>query len=172
MPGGETQFAVRQTSSNEACSLQSQGLFFRRAPRSLPEKDGRLHVKKRLTLLFTSVFALWLSMSVFTQKGSSQEEAKEALAQVNAEKAISGRWTGTIMGKSTSTLTVRRRDGVMRIIHYDSSTQWTSQEHHSKQVNTIDASQVDSNDRVICLGVYDEKGEFHAAMISKRLSKP
>jgi len=126
-------------------------------------------MKKPLTLLFTYVFVLWLSMSVFA---TSQEEAKEAPAKVNAEKAVSGRWSGVVMGrsKSASTLTVRRKDGVMRTIHYDDSTQWTSQEHGSKQPNTIDASQINDTDRVICVGVYDEKGEFHAALISKRLS--
>jgi hypothetical protein len=131
-------------------------------------------LKKRLTLLFTSVFILWLSMPVFAQGGSNQEEAKEAPAQASAEKAISGRWSGIVMGrsKSASTLTVRRRDGVMRTIHYDGSTQWTSQEHGSKHANTIDDSQVNDNDRVICVGFYDKQSEFHAAMISKRLSNP
>jgi hypothetical protein len=37
-------------------------------------------------------------------------------------------------------------------------------------VNTIDASQVKDGDQVICLGSYDDKNEFHAAKISKRLS--
>src|SRR6185369_4843722 len=85
----------------------------------------RLRMKKRVTLLFTSVFVLWVSMPVVAQSGSSQGEAKEAPAQVNAEKAVSGRWSGVVMGrsKSASTLTVRRKDGVMRTIHYDGSTQ-------------------------------------------------
>ncbi len=131
-------------------------------------------MKQRLTLLFTSAFVLWLSMPVFAQGGSSHEEAKETPAKVNAEKAVSGRWSGVVMGrsKSASTLTVRRKDGVMRTIHYDGSTQWTSQEHGSKQANTIDDTQVNDTDRVICVGFYDEKGEFHAVVVSKRLSNP
>ena len=38
-------------------------------------------------------------------------------------------------------------------------------------INDIDANQVRDGDRVICLGFYNEKGEFQAASISKRLSQ-
>jgi hypothetical protein len=38
--------------------------------------------------------------------------------------------------------------------------------------NTIDASQVKYRDYVICVGSDDDKGEFCATMISKRLSHP
>jgi hypothetical protein len=130
-------------------------------------------MKKLLTPLFTAVFALGLSVPVFAQEGSGKEEGKETPAPEKNEKAVSGRWEGVVTSndKNRSALTVRRRDGFERVIHYDSSTQWTSQEHHSTKVNSIDASQVKSDDRVICLGFYDAKGDFHAAMISKRLSK-
>jgi hypothetical protein len=57
-----------------------------------------------------------------------------------------------------------------KVIHYDSSTRFSSQEHGAKKINDIDANQVKDGDRVICLGYYDEKGEFQAASISKRLS--
>lgn len=126
-------------------------------------------MKKLLTLLFTAVFALWLSTPIFAQEGSGKEESKPE----KNEKAMSGRWDGIVMGsdKNKSTLTVRRGDGFWRAVHYDSSTQWTSQEHHSSKINPIDASQVKNDDRVICVGFYDEKGEFHAVLISKRLSK-
>ena len=129
---------------------------------------------KNLLLLFTSVFVLfWLSIPLWAQEGSSKEEAKETSAQEKAEKAKLGRWEGIVTGthKDKSTLIVRRHNGFERTIHYDSSTQWTSQEHHSQQINTIDARQVKIWDRVICVGFYDEKGDFHAALISKRLSK-
>jgi hypothetical protein len=70
-----------------------------------------------------------------------------------------------------STLIVHVRDTeTERTVHYDASTVWTSQYHGEKKANTIDASQVKDHDHVICLGTYDEKGEFHARMISKRLS--
>ena len=127
-------------------------------------------MSKLLTLLLMSVVVFRLSMPIFAQEGSSNTEVKEAPPQ---EKAGSGRWEGVVSGtdKNQSTLTVRRRDGFERSVHYDSSTQWTSQEHHSTKVNTIDANQVKTDDRVICVGFYDGKGQFHAAMISKRLSK-
>jgi len=128
-------------------------------------------MKKRLTLLLAYVLVLWLAVPVFA---TSQGEAKEAPAKVNAEKAVSGRWSGIVTGsnKDQSTLTVRRRDGFERVIHYDRSTQWTSQEHHSTKINAIDTGQVKDTDRVICVGFYDEKGEFHAVVVSKRLSNP
>ena len=57
-------------------------------------------------------------------------------------------------------------------LHKSSSrqTKWVSQEHGSKTVNDIDASQVKDNDRVICKGTYDKDGVLHATLISKRLS--
>jgi len=141
---------------------------------NLSREGKRLPVKNLLLLLFTPVFVLWLSIPLWAQEGaSSKEEAKETSALEKAEKAKLGRWEGIVTGthEDKSTLTVRRRNGFEQTIHYDSSTRWTSQEHHSQQINTIDASQVKIWDRVICVGFYDEKGDFHAALISKRLSK-
>ncbi len=69
-------------------------------------------VKKLLTLLFASVLAFSLSMSVFAQEGSKKEEAKEAPAQGKAEKAAKqARWEGIVVrsNKDESTLTVRKR---------------------------------------------------------------
>ena len=73
--------------------------------------------------------------------------------------------------KDKSTLTVHVSDvNVEKTVVYDASTKWTSQYHGDKKVNTIDATQVKDGDQVICLGSYDDKGELHATMISKRLS--
>jgi hypothetical protein len=119
--------------------------------------------KKLLTLLFTSVLAFPLSMAVLAQEAPAQAKA-----------AQSARWEGIVAhgNKQKSVLTVRARaSNNEKIIHYDSSTRFTSQEHGSKKVNDIDASQVNEGDRVICVGYYDEKGEFRAALISKRLSQ-
>ena len=69
-------------------------------------------------------------------------------------------------------LTVRKVGSIERTVHYDASTQFTSQEHGSKKINNIDATEIKDNDRVICLGNYDDKGEFHATQISKRLTNP
>jgi hypothetical protein len=84
-----------------------------------------------------------------------------------------GRVEGKVVrsNKDKSTLTIRLRDtDTEKIVHYDASTKWTSQFHHDKKVNTIDASEVKDGDQVICLGTNDDKGEFHATAISKRLS--
>jgi hypothetical protein len=118
-------------------------------------------VKKLLILLFTSVLAFPLSMLVFAQ---------EAPAQAKAAKEA--RWEGTVIRSNPdkSTLTVRDSNSVEMIVQYDSSTQWVSQEHGSKKVNDIDASQVKDNDRVICRGTREKEGMFHATLISKRLS--
>lgn len=132
-------------------------------------------VKRLLTLLFTSVLALSLAMPVLAQENTKKEEAQGPPAQGKAETpAKVARWEGMVVRSSTnqSTLTVRKSGSTaVKIIRYDSSTQWTSQEHGSKKVNKIDASQVKDGDRVICLGTYDNQGVFHATLISKRLTK-
>ncbi len=124
-------------------------------------------VKTILTLLLTSVLAFSVSMSAFAQAGSKEKGAKEAPA------AKQDRWEGVVtrINNDKSTLTVRQRSSnIEKTVQYDSSTQWTSQEHHSKKVNTIDASQVKDNDRVICVGTFDKDGILHATLISKRLT--
>ena len=121
-------------------------------------------VKKVLTLLFTSVLVFGLSAPMFAQEGSKPAEG------MAAEKA---RAEGIIVrsDKDSSTLTVRNRDtNVEKTVHYDSSTQWTAQEHHSKKTNNIDASAVKDGDRVICVGTWDKDGSLRAASISKRLT--
>jgi hypothetical protein len=112
-------------------------------------------VKRQLILPFAAVLLLIASLPAFAA------DAKQA------------RWEGIVTrsNKDQSTLTVRARgSNVEKTVMWDSSTKFTSQEHHSKKVNTIDASQVADNDRVICVGTYDDKGVLHASLISKRLS--
>jgi hypothetical protein len=120
---------------------------------------------KLFTWLFASVLVFGLSTPVFAQEGSKPAEGKAA-KQGRVEGII------TRSDKDKSTLTVRNRDtNVEKTVQYDSSTQWTSQEHHSKTVNNIDASQVKDDDRVICLGTFDKDGILHATTISKRLTR-
>ncbi|MGD0791960.1 MAG: hypothetical protein ABR920_09340 [Terriglobales bacterium] len=122
-------------------------------------------LRKLLTLLFASVLVFGLLTPVFAQEGSKPAEATAAKQ---------ARWEGVVTrsNKDKSTLTVRSRDtNVEKTVIYDSSTQWTSQEHRSKKVNNIDASQVKDDDRVICLGSWDKDGALHAASISKRLTR-
>ena len=116
-------------------------------------------MNKLLGLVFASLFVFIVTGPMRAQE-SAKKPAKEA------------RWEGTVvfMG-SDSTLRVRQVGGTIeKTIHFDSATVWNSQYHGDKTVNTIDASQVKGGDRVICIGTYNEKGEFHAIMISKRLS--
>ena len=121
-------------------------------------------VKKVLTLLFASVLVFGLSAPVFAQEGSKPAEGMAA-EQARAEGIV------VRSNKDNSTLTVRNRDtNLEKTVHYDSSTQWTSQEHHSKKINNIDASAVKDGDRVICLGTWDKDGSLHATSISKRLT--
>jgi hypothetical protein len=93
-----------------------------------------------------------------------------SLAQGQAKP---GRVEGRIVrsDKDKSVLTVHeRRVDADRTVSYDADTKWTSQYHGDKQAKPIEASEVKDGDQVICLGSYDEKGIFHAASISKRLS--
>src|SRR5712692_5938516 len=118
-------------------------------------------VKKLLTLLFMSGLAFTLSTVVFEVAAAQDKAAKET------------RWDGTVIrsSKDQSTLTVRKRGGTAEMtVQYDSSTRWVSQEHGSKKVTDIDASQVKDGDRVICRGTWEKKGVLHATLISKRLS--
>jgi hypothetical protein len=130
--------------------------------------------KKVLILLSTFLFAFSLSMLMFAQEGSRNQEAKESPAGGKAEKTAKlGRCEGVIARSSPdkSILTVRQvGSNVERTVRYDSSTQWVSQEHGSKKVNRIDPTQVKDGDRVICKGTWEKDGALHATVISKRLS--
>lgn len=136
-------------------------------------------VRKAFALLFGSALVLGLSIPMLTQEGSNAGAAKETAShQARLKKAKAtkeDRWEGIVIrsNRDKSTLTVRKiESNTEKTVHYDSSTVLTSQEHGSKHVNHINADQIQDNDRVICLGTLDEKGDFHATLISKRLSNP
>jgi hypothetical protein len=113
-------------------------------------------LKKAAALLSMVVLVFSVSVPGFGQGAAKETRVEGPVVRSNKDK---------------STLTVRVRDtGTEKIVHYDDSTKWTSQYHGDKKVNTIDASQIKDGDQVICLGAYDDKGEFHATTISKRLS--
>jgi hypothetical protein len=89
-------------------------------------------LKQLLALLLTSVLTFPLATAVFAQDAPAKEKvAKE------------GRWEGHIVrsSKDQSSLTVRKV-GLMveKIVKYDNSTRWVSQEHGSKKVNDISAA--------------------------------
>ena len=119
-------------------------------------------LKKLLAVLLASVLTFPLATAVFAQDAPAKEKvAKE------------GRWEGHIIrsSKDQSSLTVRKVGSASeRIVKYDNSTRWVSQEHGSKKVNDIDASEVKDSDRVICTGTWDKDGVLHATLISKRLT--
>ncbi len=82
------------------------------------------------------------------------------------------RWEGIVArsNKSKSMFTVRARgSNLEKNIYYDSATRFTAQAHGDKNMKDIDVTQIKDGDRIICLGAYNEKGEFLAAFISKRL---
>jgi hypothetical protein len=122
--------------------------------------------KKMVTLL--SVLVVSVSMLALAQ------DTKEGQDKMSMGKpAKQARWEGIVVrsDKDKSMLTVRQRgSNVEKNVMYDSSTEWASQEHGSKKVNKIDASELKDNDRVICLGTWDKDGVLHATMISKRLT--
>ncbi|MGH9503888.1 MAG: hypothetical protein ACRD20_13630 [Terriglobales bacterium] len=125
-------------------------------------------VKKLVTFFFASVFAVSLS-ALFVQVAPAQEKMEKT-----GKMAKEARWEGVVIRRSAdqSTLTVRKLDspGIEKTVQYDSSTKWVSQYHGDNKVETIDASQVKDDDRVICRGTYDKDGILHATLISKRLS--
>jgi hypothetical protein len=119
-------------------------------------------VRKRFTLLCASAIAF--SLPVLLPSAHPQE-----MTDKNGKQ---GRWEGEVVRRSPdkSTLTVRKvGSSDERMVHYDSATRWVSQEHGSKKVNDIDPTQVNANDRVIALGIWD-RGVLYATLISKRLS--
>ena len=121
--------------------------------------------KKLFTLLFASVVACSVS-ALLVQMAPAQEKMDKTAKEQD-------RWEGVIARSNPdkSTLTVRQvGSDLVKTVRYDSSTRWVSQEHGSKEVNTIDASQVKDGDRVICKGTWEKDGALHATMISKRLS--
>jgi len=113
-------------------------------------------MRKLLGFLFASIFVFTGSTLVLAQESTTTKKpANEA------------RWEGTVVRFSSdrSSFDVRQVSGdIQKTIYFDSATVWNSQYHGSKTVNKID--------RVICLGTYNEKNEFHAKTISKRLSHP
>ncbi len=108
-------------------------------------------VKQRVTLAIAAMLVLLSSLMASAQ---------------------AARWEGIVArsNKSKSMFTVRARGSTTeKDIHYDSSTRFTAQAHGDKDMKEIDAGQIRDGDRIICLGAYNDKREFVAAFISKRL---
>ena len=113
-------------------------------------------LKKVASAFFLTVLVLSLSALGFPEGSAKGERVEGRIVRSNKDK---------------STLTVREgANGPEKTVHYDESTKWTSQYHGDKKANTIDAGQVKDGDYVICVGSKNDKGDFHASTISKRLS--
>jgi len=113
----------------------------------------------RKIAVLSFLVALVVGVSV---PGFSRADAKK-------EARVEGKVLRRSLDKSTLTVHVQKPDSE-KTVYYDSSTKWTSAYHNDKKVNDIDAKQVNDGDEVICLGSVDDKGDFHATSISKRLS--
>lgn len=105
-------------------------------------------------VLATLLIVLFAAVGLAAQEKAAGEKKKEL------------RWHGTIIrsNKDASTLTVART-GTERwelVVHYTSATKWT------KRNKPSDQSEFKENSRVICLGNYDEKGDFYATRIDLR----
>src|SRR5216683_1992311 len=105
-----------------------------------------------LLMLLAAIVAMGVTVEAVVAK---DKEGKMGAAQKEA------RWTGTIVrsDKDGGTLTVRK-DGsaTEKIVHFDADTKWTKQE--KGKIESIDPSHFKDGDRVICVGSYNEKGEF------------
>ncbi|HTS09710.1 MAG TPA: hypothetical protein VMP68_29360 [Candidatus Eisenbacteria bacterium] len=118
-------------------------------------------MKKLFGLLFVSMLVFSVSAPIRAQETTTTKQPAKA------------RWEGTVVriNANNSTMDVREVSGNLeKRIHFDTATVWNSQYHGSKTVDKIDASDVKEGDRVICLGTYNDKKEFYATTISKRLS--
>ena len=90
-----------------------------------------------------------------------------------AADAKEGRVEGVVVRRNTdkSTIVVRvRPSNNEKTVNYDASTKFSSAYHGDKKANPITADDIKDGDQVICLGSVDEKGDFHASSVSKRLS--
>ena len=99
-------------------------------------------MKRILVLLLIAVFAA-IGLAA-KEKAAAGEKKEKAVAAAKLE-----RWSGGIlrMDKDASTLTVRKKGGMEKIIHYSSATAWTN-----KEKGTVDAATLKEGDRVVCIG--------------------
>lgn len=97
-------------------------------------------------------FVLCLALTAFAKEG----KVEGVVVRRNADK-------------NTITVRVRTENNVEKIVNYDSSTKFNAA-YHGKKPSEIKADEIKDGDQVICLGSYDDKGDFHATMVSKRLS--
>jgi hypothetical protein len=93
-----------------------------------------------------------------------------ALAQEGGKKSKQARWHGMLVriSEDGSMFTVRKGN-VEKSIHVNDETKYTQTK--GKKAVDISKSDIKENDDIICLGKFDEKGEFVATRIDKRLPR-
>jgi hypothetical protein len=116
-------------------------------------------MRKVLLILLFALFAL--TMMGF----AAQEAAAGAKGGKTAVKAA--HWSGAVdrIDKENSILTVRKKGGMTKQIHFDASTKWSS-----KAGGTVDPSALKEGDRVVCNGTY-EGNKFIATEIILQIAK-
>ncbi len=112
-------------------------------------------------ILVLTLFALLAIVAFGARSASAQEPKQEKEKTAVAKKEA--RWHGTLvrMNKDESTMQVRKGT-IERTIHFNESTQWTE----GKKV--IAMSDVKDGADIICLGKFDEKGNFQATRVDLR----
>ncbi len=102
--------------------------------------------------------------------GSHATAQEKTGKKAKAASTTNVRWHGNIVrtSKDASTITVRKGN-IERIVHYDGYTQWTKTV--GRETTTIDPSGVKEGDNVICLGKFNDKGEFTASRIDLRVPR-
>jgi hypothetical protein len=110
-------------------------------------------MKRILVLLLIAVFAA-IGLAAQDQPAGGEKEKKVSAAKLE-------RWSGGILRMDTegSTLTVRRKGSIEKIIHYSSATAWTK-----KAGGAADPSTLKEGDRLVCFGK-TEGGKFVATKI-------
>ena len=110
-------------------------------------------MKRILVLLLIAAFAA-IGLVAQDQPAGGEKEKKVSAAKLE-------RWSGGILRMDTegSTLTVRRKGSIEKIIHYSSATAWTK-----KAGGAADPSTLKEGDRLVCFGK-TEGGKFVATKI-------
>jgi len=115
-------------------------------------------MKKLLGLFIASMFVFAVSAPIRAQESATTKKDE-------------ARWDGNVVRMSADSIDVRQVGSTTeKRIYFDAKTSWVSQYHGDKTVNKITVADVKEGDRVICLGTYNDKKDFVATTISKRLS--
>jgi len=119
-------------------------------------------MKKSVALFF---LAAAMAVGLASFRASAQEAAPE-----NPAAHPENRGDGRVMRINTDVSTLDVRKGhIPRTVHFDSNTKWTKTA--DKKVVDISPGDVKVNDRVICLGKWNEKKEYWAERIDLRAGK-